>query len=191
MFYPHVTGSISIWYGTEVVVKVAPKTNLKHGDFKVLGFGLKHNIDQYFKSLESKKIHIAGLFSYSNSDVNYDFLDVNSEFGSVGINKLTALVDTYQFQINASKEFNKLELMTGIIANSSNFEYKLSGDVGLIESVFPLQSTLNSRLTEIQRTKTNILGEISGRYQFSKFYVQTTIAFGKFVNSNISVQYEF
>jgi hypothetical protein len=35
------------------------------------------------------------------------------------------------------------------------------------------------------------MGEISGRYQFSKIFVQTTIAFGKFVNSNVSVQYEF
>ncbi|MEY2922932.1 MAG: hypothetical protein RL108_1558, partial [Bacteroidota bacterium] len=37
----------------------------------------------------------------------------------------------------------------------------------------------------------NGIGEISGRYQFSKFYVQSSIAFGKFVNTNLSVQYEF
>jgi hypothetical protein len=191
IFYPHLSAGVSIWYGTEVLVKYAPKTNLKHGDFKVYGFGLKHNIDQYFKSLEAKKIHISGLLAYSKSDMNFDFIDSNSNFGSIGINRISALVDTYQFQINASKEFKKFELMTGIIANSSGFEYKLSGDVGIIESIFPLQSTLNNRLKEIQQTKTNVMGEISGRYQFSKIFVQTTIAFGKFVNSNVSVQYEF
>lgn len=191
VFYPHLSAGLSIWYGTEFLVKFAPKTKLKNGDFKVFGFGLKHNIDQYFKSLEAEKIHISGLLSYSKEDMNFDFLDVNSEFGSIGINRISGLVDTYQFQLNVSKEFNKFELMTGIITNSSDFEYKLSGDVGLVESIFPLQKTLNSRLEEIQRTRTNILGEISGRYQFSKIYVQTTIAFGKFVNSNLSVQYEF
>ena len=35
------------------------------------------------------------------------------------------------------------------------------------------------------------MGEISGRYQISKFYVQSSIAFGKFVNGNIGVQYQF
>jgi hypothetical protein len=191
VFYPHLSAGVSAWYGTEVLLKYAPKTNLKNGDFKVFGFGLKHNIDQYFKSLEAKKIHISGLLAYTKSDMNFDFIDSNSDFGSIGINRISALVDTYQFQVNASKEFKRLELMTGIIANTSTFDYKLSGDVGFLEAIFPLQRTLNSRLQEIQSNKTNVMGEFSGRYQFSKIYVQTTIAFGKFVNSNISVQYEF
>jgi len=54
-----------------------------------------------------------------------------------------------------------------------------------------LQQVLNKRLEEIYKTKTNFMGEISGRYQISKIYLQSTIAFGKFVNTNLSVQYEF
>ena len=35
------------------------------------------------------------------------------------------------------------------------------------------------------------MAEVSCRYQISKVFLQTTLAFGKFVNSNFSVQYEF
>ena len=75
--------------------------------------------------------------------------------------------------------------------NTSDFEYKVNGPKGEIERITPLQDVLNERLKSIARTKFNAIGEISGRYQFSHFYVQQTLAFGKFVNSNTALQYEF
>lgn len=192
VFYPHLSGGIALWGGTEFLVKLAPKTKLKHGDFQVYGFGLKHNISQYFKGLEAKKINIAALACYSNENISFDFLDVTTAtYGNLGINRITGLVNTWQFQVNASKEFKKFELITGLIANTSDFKYKLTGDKGPIETFIPIQGLLNDNLKSIYKTRANVLGEISGRYQFSKIYVQTTIAFGKFVNSNVSVQYEF
>ena len=75
--------------------------------------------------------------------------------------------------------------------NKSNFKYSLTGERGQIEDAIPVQYILNEKLKEIYKTKYNYMGEISGRYQFSKIYVQSSVAFGKFVNTNISVQYEF
>ena len=155
------------------------------------GFGLKHNLSQYFKYLDSKKINLAASFIYSKDDVSFDFLDVQTDYGNLGINQISGLVDSYQFQINVSKEFKKVEILGGIIGNVSNFEYRLTGPKGEIEEIIPLQQVLNKRLEEIYKTKTNFMGEISGRYQISKIYLQSTIAFGKFVNTNLSVQYEF
>lgn len=191
VFYPHLYGAVSVWYGTEILVKYSPKVNLKKSQYQVYGFGLKHNISQYFKSLEASKINLSTSLSYSNEDVSFDFLDVQTNYGNLGINQLSGLVDTFQFQINASKEYKNIEFLGGIIANVSDFKYQLTGPKGAIEETIPLQKLLNQRLEEIYKTKTNFMGEVSGRYQFSKIYVQTTIAFGKFVNSNVSVQYEF
>jgi len=50
---------------------------------------------------------------------------------------------------------------------------------------------LNEKLKDIYKSKVNSIWEIAGRYQFNKFYVQSSVAFGKFVNTNLSVQYEF
>lgn len=191
VFYPHLSGAISLWYGTEFLVKFAPRTKLKKGDYQVYGFGLKHNLNQYFKSLQARKINLAGVVCYSNEDISFGFLDPQTSSGNLGINKITGFVDTWQFQINASKEYKKFEFLAGIIANTSDVEYRFTGEKGQIEEVVPLQSVLNEKLKEIYKTRTNIIGEVSARYQISNLYLQSTIAFGKFVNSNLSLQYEF
>jgi uncharacterized protein YpbB len=143
------------------------------------------------KSLVTNKINLAAMVAYSNEDVSFDFLDVQTPYGSLGINKISGLIDTWQFQASGSKEWKKLELMVSVISNKSDFEYKLSGDKGGIEDFIPVQSIFNEKLKEIYKTKYNTIGEISGRYQINKFYIQSTLAFGKFVNTNLSIQYEF
>ncbi|KGO97462.1 hypothetical protein Q767_02385 [Flavobacterium enshiense DK69] len=191
IFYPYLQGSVALWHGTEVVVKYSPKTKLKRGDYQVYGFGLKHNVSQYFKVLESKKIHFSGLIAYSKEDISFDFISIPTQFGSLGINRLNGLVDTWQFQLNGSKEFKNFELMGGLIVNASKFEYIVGGPKGEIEEIIPLQDILNKKLEQISKNKTNVIGEISGRYQIKKVFLQPVIGFGKFVNTNFSVQYEF
>ncbi len=191
IFYPYLQGSVALWYGTEVVVKYSPKTKLKRGDYQVYGFGLKHNVSQYFKGLESKKIHFSGLVAYSKEDISFDFISIPTQFGSLGINRLNGLVDTWQFQLNGSKEFKNFELMGGLIVNTSEFKYIVGGEKGEIEEIIPLQDILNKKLEQISKNKTNVIGEISGRYQIKKVFLQPVIGFGKFVNTNFSVQYEF
>lgn len=191
VIYPYFQGSISLWKGFEVMGKFSTKVKLKRSDYQVYGFGLKHNFSQYIKSFVKNKINFAAMIAYSKEDVSFDFLDVQTPYGSLGINKITGLVDTWQFQVSGSKEWKKFELMLSIISNKSDFEYKLSGERGSIEDVIPVQYIFNERLKEIYKTKYNTIGEISGRYQFSKIYVQSSLAFGKFVNTNLSIQYEF
>ena len=189
--YPYIQGSIGLWYGTELVAKYSTKVKLKKGHYQVYGVGLKHNFSQYFKNIEAKNIFFSGLISYSKEDITFDFLDVQTDYGNLGLNEINGLVDTWQFQANVSKQWKKFELMSGLITNTSNFKYKVGGPKGQIEELIPFQYLVNKKLEEIYKTKTNFIAELSGRYQISKFYVQTSVAFGKFANSNFSVQYEF
>lgn len=191
VFYPYLQGSLGIWYGTEVIGKFSPRIKLKNVDYQVYGVGLKHNLNQYFSGMEKRNIHLSVLVAYSKEDLTVNFLDVQTAYGSLGLNALNSLIDTWQFQVNVSKEFKKFELSAGLIMNTSDFEYKVAGPKGEIENITPLQDILNGELKSIARTSFNGIGEISGRFQFSRFYVQQTLAFGKFVNSNISLQYEF
>lgn len=189
--YPYIQGSISLWKGFEVVGKYSTKVKLVRGNYQVYGFGLKHNFSQYFKSLEKKKINLAALVAFSKENISFDFLDTYTSYGNLGINQITGKVDTWQFQVSASKQWKKFELMVSSITNVSDFKYLLTGERGQIEDIIPVQYILNEKLKEIYKTKFNYIGEISGRYQFSKIYVQTSLAFGKFINTNLSVQYEF
>lgn len=189
--YPYLQGSLGVGFGTEAIVKFSSKVDFKKVSYQVYGIGLKHSISQYFKTLESKDYFVSALFSYAREDLTVNFLDVETEYGNLGFNALNSLIDTWQFQVNGSKKWNKFELMGGIIANNSSFEYKVKGEKGEIEEIIPLQSVLNTELKAIADSKFNVIGEVSGRVEFYKFFIQTTIAFGKFVNSNLSVQYKF
>lgn len=191
IFYPYLQAGVGLWYGTEILVKFSPKTKLKKGDYQVYGAGLKHNLDQYFSNNFNKTIHLTALVAYSKEDLSFDFADVQSDFGTLGINSLSSNIDTFQTQINISKTHKNLEVIWGVIFNVSNFDYKFDGEKGSIEQIVPLQDILNERMKSLNKTKQNLIGEFSGRYQFSNFFVQGTIGFGKFVNTNASIQYEF
>ena len=191
VIYPYFQGSLGLWYGTELVAKYSTNVKLKKGHYQVYGIGLKHNFSQYFKKIEAANIYFSGLVSYSKEDITFNFLDVQTDYGNLGLNEINGLVDTWQFQINISKQWKKFELMSAMITNTSDFKYEIGGPKGQIEELIPFQSLVNKKLEEIYKTKTNFIGELSGRYQISKFYVQTSVAFGKFANSNFSIQYEF
>lgn len=190
IFYPYLQAAVSLWYGTEIALKYSTKTKLKKGDYQVYGFGIKHNVSQYFKGLQEKKIHLAAMASWSREDVNFQFLEVTVPFiGSIGIDEIESKVYTRQFQINASKEYKNWEVLLGVIVNNSDFKYQFTGNES--QNVSGLKEILNEKIKEIAKNKTNIIGELSGRYNFKKIFLQPTIAFGKFINTNFSVQYEF
>jgi hypothetical protein len=98
--------------------------------------------------------------------------------------------------MSVSKEWKNFELMFSSIVNYSDFKYEFGGEKGTIDEVITINNQtvreeFNKRLQSIYKNKYIGLVELSGRYQFSKFYVQSSVAFGKFVNTNLSVQYEF
>jgi hypothetical protein len=164
---------------------------LKKGRYQVYGAGLKHNLSQYFPKLEAKKLYLSAFTGFSKEEISFNFLDTETPYGSLGLNEISGFVKTVQFQLNFSKQWNKFELMSALIINSSDITYEVGGPKGEIEAVLPVQYIINKKLEDLYTTKTNTLGEISGRYQIGKIYIQSAIAFGKFVNTNLSVQYEF
>ncbi len=195
IFYPHLSASISIGSGTELITKFAPRTKIKRGEYQVYGFGLKHNISQYSKVLESNNINLAMTLSNSIENISFDFLDIRTNFGTLGINRINGNVNTWQFQTNVSKEYNNFEFMLGSIVNSSDFKYKFSGEKGTIDEFinFPggsSQEFLNEKLKEIYKTKINAIFELSVAYKWNRIFFQSSIAFNKFVNTNFSIHYK-
>ena len=189
--YAYVQGSMGLMFGTELIGRYSPRVYLKNVNFQVYGVGLKHSISQYFKKLENRNLHFATALIYSNEDLSVEFLDVQTSVGSLGLNSLNSKIDTWQLQFNGSKEFKRLELSAGFIMNRSNFVYKVNGSKGSIEEIIPLQEVLNKKLESIYIIKNNYIAEVAGRYDFDMLFLQTSVAFGKFVNTNISIQYEF
>lgn len=189
--YPYIQSSIGLWGGTELAVKFSPKLTYKALNYEIYGLGIKHNISQYFKKMEAKNIYISQLISYSKEEATSNFIDVTTALGTLGLNKITGKVDTWQYQLSASKEWKKFELIGSVINNYSNFQYILTGPKGTIEEIYPVQSILNTKFESIYAKKWNVIFELSGRYKMQNFYLQASATFGKFVSTGLSAQYEF
>jgi hypothetical protein len=189
--YFYLQTTLAIWKGTDFILKFSPVVRINKLRYQIFGGGLKHNLDQYFKKLQDKKINLSIFAGYGREDLSIGFLDAQTSYGNLGLNGLQSLIDTYQLQFNASKEFGKFEIMTGIIFNRSNFNYKLNGEKGTIENTIPVQGILNEKLKELSDTKNNLLAEVSARYHLKQLYIQSVFGIGKFINSNLSVQYQF
>lgn len=188
--YPYLDFSFALPSGSEIIGRFSNKTDLKRGDYQVYGFGLKHNLSQYFPVLENKKIYISAMSFYSNEDISFDFLDVNTAYGNLGINNLNGIVDTYHYQLSVSKEIKKFEILGSFIVNTSDFNYVVSGEKGAIENLIPAQYIINQLLDTIQKRKTNYIGELAVNYSFRDFNFLSAFAFGKFMNFNAGISYK-
>lgn len=185
--YPYLQASLGLPYGFEVVGRYSTRTKLKKGDYQVYGFGLKHNFSQYFPKLEAKKINLAFQTMYSNEEIRFDFLDIQTTNGSLGLNQFTGQVNTYHFQVAMSKEIKSFEIMGTFIANVSNFNYSVSGDN---ESSVYAQA-INQLIPQLEETKWNSIGEVSVNYFFHDFFIKSSFSFGKFANINLGLNYTF
>ncbi len=189
ILHPYLQGSLGLGLGTELVVRYSPKIDLKHVSFQVYGFGLEHSISQYFKNWETKKYHLAAFAGYSNEDVTVEFLDVSTPYGNLGLNGLNTKVDTWQFQLTGSKEYGKFELSGSVINDISRFKYYTKGERNA--ALAAMYEYLDESLQGLYHTQYNLIGEVGGRYAIGNVFVQSNVAFGKFVHTNFAVQYEF
>lgn len=186
IIYPYLQVSLGLPYGFEAVGRYSTRAKLKKGEYQVYGFGLKHNFSQYLPKLEAKNIYVSAMVMYSNEEISFDFLDITTSYGNLGINQLTGFVDTYHFQAGISKQYNSFEFMINTIVNTSNFKYEVNGSAA--ETTL-FKDLVNQQLTSLEDTKTNFMGEVGVNYFFNDFFIKSSFAFGKFANVNLGLNY--
>lgn len=191
VIYPYLNISVGLPLGFELIARTSMITPLKKGEYQVYGYGLKHNLSQYFSSLKSNKINFALAGFYSKEEISFDFLDINTPFGNLGLNKSMNEVDTYNLQFVASKELGNFEILGSFLVNKSQFNYQVGGEKGAIEAVIPVQDVINKMLDKIEKDKINYVGELAFNYHKNRWNVITSIGFGKFINANSGIQYTF
>lgn len=125
---------IGSWYGTEALIRFVPKVNLGStiGDFAFYGFGLKHNINQYFKDPKAINLAVQAVYQYTDLE------------NSVGVtsSQLKATANIFNFNIQASKSIEGwFDVYAGLgydyLDINSKFTYTLSQEtmvsLGLIQ----------------------------------------------------------
>jgi hypothetical protein len=189
VIYPYLQGAIALPKGFELMAKYSLENNLKNGAYQVYGAALQYNISQHFSILKEYDIEIATLIAYNKEDLEVNVILASGSSNQLGLKRLVSDISSYQCQINASKTIKKLEVMAGFVLNRSQIKYNFEFEE---KPEIDAKDLLNTKIRELNKIQNIFFGELSIRYNiYKKIYLQSTSSYGREVNTNFGLQYEF
>ena len=162
------------------MARISPKIKVKETSYTTFGFGLHHNLSQWFLS-EDSNFDLGILVAYSNFNVEDTFSNINVVIGN--LNSVAVQGDSFTYQLTASQRIDKLSVTGALGIISSTFDYEVGGDGELILSI------LNRVLNTTDNTNTQFKADLGLDYKLGDVSLNTSATFGSFVNLMLGVNY--
>ncbi len=166
--------SIGLWKGTSFIGRFSPKIKINKTYYQILGFGIQHNLSQWFPSIRETSFNLSGLLTYSFYSVSDTFTAVNLPIGT--LNSVVVDGESLMFNLIASKQIKKFTFSSAIGITSSKFDYQVGGQGDLV------LNTLNQALGTINESKTNFKADLGIDYRIYDFSINTMLTFGNYTN---------
>ncbi len=173
--------SVGLIKKTEIMIRYIPTTSLVAGDFdgeiSLIGFGVKHDINQYIPVLDKLPFNMSVMFGYTklnfDIDVNVDpqYADPNNT--DYSNQQITLETTSFTGRLLVSKKIALLTVYGGLGFNSSETEVKLAGNYPVITFDATAQPQ-SSPVTDPVNFSTNVggfVGNIGARVKFLIFTV--------------------
>lgn len=190
IFYPHLNINLGLPYGFELVTRTSSVSSFGDGKYQIYGYGLKHNLSQYFSKLEAKKFYFSIMPLYSREEIKINYLELPSNLGELGLNRIGTKIDTYHLNFAFSKEYRNFEFLGIITANYSNFKYEIER-VNKDDTTFlPFDNLANTYFDKLEKPKKNLIYECAINYHLKDFSIVSSFGFGKFMNFNTGLTYK-
>jgi hypothetical protein len=175
---PIVQASVGVVFDTDLLIRFIPTIEMQGSTFSLTGFGLKHNIMQYFGPLDKLPLNVSVLAAISKASFEYDLSD--STFGGNSSNrKMTFEADTFTIQALASIDLPVISAFAGLGYNAGDSQFDVSGDYSIDYEVAGLPTI--SRILEdpisISSEASGVMGIIGARLNllFLKIFANYTI----------------
>jgi len=171
--------NLGLWKGTSVMGRYSPKIKINKTSYEIYGFGLNHNLSQWF--VKDSTFSVSALAAYSV----YSVSDTFSEVGLPGATLNSVVVDgnSLMFNLVASKELGKFNFSAGLGFTSSSFDFTVGGEGDLI------LSTINQALQSLNESQTNFKADLGVDYAVGDFSLNTMLTFGDFSNLLFGLNY--
>ena len=173
-----VQASVGVIFDTDSLIRFVPTMEMQGSTFSLTGFGLKHNIMQYFGPLDKLPLNVSVLAAISKASFEYDLSD--STFGGNSSNrKMTFEADTFTLQALASIDLPIISAFAGLGYNAGDSQFDVSGDYSIDYEVAGLPTI--SRILEdpirISSEASGVMGIIGARLNllFLKIFANYTI----------------
>ncbi|MEQ8927688.1 MAG: hypothetical protein RLO81_17860 [Fulvivirga sp.] len=127
---------IGIYKNTDLKIRWTPTIDVgDDGEFKLLGFGIMHDVKQHIPGLKNLPFDLSALVGFTDMSLEYNLQDAIDELQPNGDGSLTATNAKSTYDVNAwtiqgiiSKKFSVLSLYGGVGYNIVKSSLKLTGE---------------------------------------------------------------
>lgn len=143
---PMIQAGVGLILNTDISVRFLPTVKNDEFESKLFGFGIKHNLMQYFGPLDKLPLNISLFAGYTSMETNYD---LNSIPGLSGSNQ-EAIFDlkAYSIQALASLDFPIVSLYGGIGFEKGTSELKMKGNYELSYTIEGTNTTVSETVSD-------------------------------------------
>ena len=176
---PIVQASVGVVFDTDLLIRFIPTIEMQGSKFSLTGFGLKHNIMQYFGPLDKLPLNVSVLAAISKASFEYDLSD--SSFGGNSSNrKMTFEADTFTVQALASIDLPVVSAFAGLGYNAGDSQFDVSGDYSIDYEIAGLPTPISRVLEDpisIASEASGVMGIVGARLNllFLKIFANYTI----------------
>ena len=171
-----VQASVGVVFDTDLLVRFIPTMEMQGSTFSLTGFGLKHNIMQYFGPLDKLPLNVSVLAAISKASFEYDLSD--STFGGNSTNrKMTFEADTFTIQALASIDLPIISSFAGLGYNAGDSQFNVSGDYGIDYGITGIGPRILKDPISIASDASGVMGIVGARLNllFLKIFANYTI----------------
>ena len=180
---PYAQVGIGLFFDTDLIVRYVPNIENSGVEFGMYGFGLKHNLMQYFGPLDKLPLNVSALASYSKLCSSYELNAANPD------QKVTYDVGAFLTQLTASIDLPIVSVMAGFGYSKGTANMDMLGNytVGLVDNT---NLSLKDPIS-IEQTYTGTHAVAGVRFSFFmlKTFVQYTIQEYNTVNFGVSFSF--
>ena len=173
---PIVQASVGVVFETDLLVRFIPTMEMQGSTFSLTGFGLKHNIMQYFGPLDKLPLNVSVLAAISKASFEYDLSD--STFGGNSTNrKMTFEADTFTIQALASIDLPIISAFAGLGYNAGDSQFNVSGDYSIDYGITGIAPRILKDPISIASDASGVMGIVGARINllFLKIFANYTI----------------
>ena len=173
---PIIQASVGVVFDTDLLVRFIPTMEMQGSTFSLTGFGLKHNIMQYFGPLDKLPLNVSVLAAISKASFEYDLSD--STFGGNSTNrKMTFEADTFTIQALASIDLPIISAFAGLGYNAGDSQFNVSGDYSIDYGITGIGPRILKDPISIASDASGVMGIVGARLNllFLKIFANYTI----------------
>ena len=173
---PIVQASVGVVFDTDLLVRFIPTMEMQGSTFSLTGFGLKHNIMQYFGPLDKLPLNVSVLAAISKASFEFDLSD--STFGGNSTNrKMTFEADTFTIQALASIDLPIISAFAGLGYNAGDSQFNVSGDYSIDYGITGIGPRILKDPISIASDASGVMGIVGARLNllFLKIFANYTI----------------